>query len=419
MSRARCRILLHNARLCTTGRAIPCGWLVVEGGVIADLGEGTPAGKAPPPGRASDATFDLQGHILAPGLIDLHAHGALGHDTMDATPESLREMARFYARHGVTSFLATTMAASRDALLVALRNICAVQAEGTGGAALLGAHLEGPYLNMARRGAQAPEQVRGVDPAEYTLLLECGVRLLTLSPELVGSQQLIREAAARGCVVSLGHTCSSYEVVQSAIGMGARHVTHLFNGMEPLHHRVPGAVGAALTSDALTCELIADGIHVHPAVLDLAVRCKGTRGVVLVTDAMRGAGMADGDYELGGQLVSVRDGQARLADGRLAGSTLTLERGVANISTWAHVPLKEALEMASLNPARELGLQRHKGALAVGMDADLAVLRTQGQVERPLRAGEGLEVLLSMVAGKIVCQAPGLVTQGQPTSLAC
>lgn len=380
------RLLLTNAEILSTAGRIRQGWLLIEEGRIAGLGEGTP-----PPTDAP--TLDLAGAFLAPGLIDLHAHGALGADTMDAAPEALERMARFYASHGVTGFLATTMTAPQEEILAALHTMAAVMAQGTGGAALLGAHLEGPYLDMERRGCHDPAQVRRAQIEEYARFFDTGVvRLITLAPEYPEHEALIGYAVERGAVVSLGHSRASYEVVRRAVALGASQVTHLFNAMDSLHHRAPGLVGAALTMEALDCQLIADTIHVHPAVLHLVVRAKGVDRVLLVTDAMSAAGMPDGDYILGNLAVAVRGGVPRIADGTLAGSTLTMERAVANMMAAAGLPLEAAWRMGSAVPARALGLGHRKGAIAVGMDADLTAL------------DDAFRVRLTLVGGQVVYQ---------------
>ncbi len=383
------RMLLHNAVVYTEDGPREHGWVLVEKGRIVRIGQGIV------PALLDAEYLDVEQCILAPGLIDLHVHGALGYDTMDATPEALRQIARFLARHGVTAFLATTMTAPFDAVLAALRNVALTMREGTEGAALLGAHVEGPYVDVERRGCQDATHVRRARPDEYEPLFDTGVvRLLTVAPEFPENQELIRFAISRGAVVAAGHTRASYDIMLRAVEWGVTQVTHLFNAMDPLHHRVPGVVGAALSLDALRCQLIADNIHVHPAVLKLAVRAKGVDRVILVTDAMRGAGMPDGTYDLGGQSVTVHQGEARLADGTLAGSTLTLERGVRNIMAAADLPLRDALNMASRVPAQAMGLQERKGSIAVGKDADLIIL------------SDDWNVLLTMVAGEIVYRGP-------------
>ena len=381
------RLLLTNAMVCSPGAPCAEGYVLVEDGIIGDIGQG-----APP--QIGGERLDLGGLTLAPGFIDLHAHGALGRDTMDADPAALREMAAFYARHGVTSFLATTMTAPQEQILDALRAIGQVRDEGSGGAQLLGAHVEGPYIDVERRGCQDANLVRCAAPDEYGPILDTGaVRLVTLAPEYAENRTLIAAARERGVVIAAGHTRASYEELLAAVELGISQVTHMFNAMEPLHHRKPGVVGGALALDALRCEVIADNVHVHPAVLKVAVRAKGVDGIMLVTDAMSGTGMPDGEYTLGGLRVTVRGGEARLADGTLAGSTLTLDRAVANIMAAAEIPLSDAVTMATRTPARALGLEGHKGAIAPGMDADLVAL------------DDDVRVRLTIVGGRVVYEA--------------
>jgi N-acetylglucosamine-6-phosphate deacetylase len=287
------------------------------------------------------------------------------------------------------------MTETSQAIMAALTNIRRSMRRGLEGASLLGAHLEGPYIDSARRGCHDPALVRSAQLEEYARYLESGVvRIITLAPELPGNDQLVEVAHQENVVVSAGHTRASYEELLSAARRGVSMVTHLYNGMEPMHHRNPGAVGAALQLGELRCELIADNLHVHPAMLDLALRCKGPDRIVLVTDAMRGTGMPEGKYALGGLTVSVRSGAARLADGTLAGSTLTLNRAVRNMAAATGLTVTEALPMASLNPARVLGLAHRKGTLAPGMDADLILVDDE------------MHVALTMVAGRIVHRSP-------------
>ena len=393
------RTLFYNARVYAKDRPHDGGWVLIDAGCISDLGWG-----APPLATGGDE-IDVEGHILAPGLIDIHVHGALGYDTMDATPEALEQMARFYAQHGVTAFLATTMSGPSRSIIAALRNIAEVMRVGTGGAELLGAHVEGPYLDVEKRGCQDPAHVRPADPLEYHAMFDTGaVKLITLAPESPENQALIRYAIDQGAAVAIGHTRASYDAVCCAVELGATQVTHLFNGMEPLHHRRPGAVGAALTLDSLRCQLIADNVHVHPAVLKLAVSIKGPERIILVTDAMRGTGMPDGEYSLGGLAVTVRGGVARIASGALAGSTLTLERALSNIMAAAELSLLEALSMATSSPALALRLEERKGAIAIGMDADLIVLDAE------------VKVLLTMVGGRVTYRRPSTTEDGHTSA---
>lgn len=332
--------------------------------------------------------IDARGLLVVPGFIDIHVHGADGHDTMDATPQAIHGMASFFAQHGVTSYLPTTVSAAGEAIRDAIANVKETPQPGDG-AQHLGIHLEGPYLNHEYRGAQALEYLRQADPAEYLPWLEAGnVRLITLAPEFPGALELIQTGIARGVRFALGHTATTYEQARAAVDHGAGQVTHIFNGMPPMHHRAPGLIGAALNDDRLACQIIADGIHVHPAVVALLVRLKGSSRTILVTDAMRATGLPDGDYALGEALMHVTNGVARTDAGGLAGSTLTLDQGLRNVMQYAGLSLAEALPMATSTPAAAMGWQGLKGMLAPGADADLVALDHDHQVRMTMVAGE-------------------------------
>ncbi len=385
-------LLMKNARICAPDGVHSQGWVFLKDGIIAEMGW---EGVAAAPRHPDAECIDLGGRLLAPGLIDIHTHGAVGIDTMDADLEGLQKMMRFYAKHGVTLFLATTMTAPQAKIDRALATIAAAMQAPSPGAKILGAHVEGPYLNRKKGGAQRAEDIRLAEIREYTPLIENDVvRLITLAPEYPENLVLATEASRQGIKVAAGHTCASYEEMSYAVARGISQVTHLFNGMESLHHREPGAVGAALTIDALYCQLIADKIHIKPEVLRLAARAKGMDRIILISDAMRGTGMPDGVYKLGGTVVTVEQGVARTPSGALAGSTLTLERAVANMAIATGRTYEEILPMATRVPAEAMGL-KHKGQLRAGWDADLIVLDAQYMIE------------MTMVNGKIVYDRAG------------
>jgi N-acetylglucosamine-6-phosphate deacetylase len=343
-------------------------------------------------------TIDVGGAALGPGLIDLHVHGA---DGVELMPDDLNKadldggavltrMARFLARHGVTGFFPATVTASMPATEIAIRRVRGAFSSRTGGARVLGIHLEGPYLSAERLGAQSPDHC--VPPTLESVAHLCSlVRgmpcIATLAPEVPGGMDAIRAFADAGVVVSIGHTVADAEQAEAAFAAGATQVTHMFNGMPPMHHRRPGVVGTALATEGVSVELIADGVHLHPTTVRMAIAAKGIDRVLLVSDSMAATGCADGEYVLGPVKVRVRKGEARLESGALAGSTLTLDRALSNVARWTG-GLGAAWQMASLNPARQLGIDDQVGRLAEGCLADLVVLDQDGQVALTLVGGE-------------------------------
>jgi N-acetylglucosamine-6-phosphate deacetylase len=379
------RLLVTGARVLTPAGEWPRGWIAVEGRRIAAMGQGES-----PPGAGGDVLV-ADGLVALPGFVDLHVHGAVGADVMDADPEGLRRMARFYAGHGVTAWLPTTMTAGAPDIERALEAVRAVAGPVEGGATILGAHLEGPYLSPARAGAQDESWIRVADRAEATRLLDTGVvRLLAVAPEIDGNHWLIGAATARGVTVSAGHTDATYDQTLAAVQAGVRHVTHAFNAMRPLGHREPGVLGAALTVPELRCELVADNVHVHPAAMRLLVKAKGAGGVVLVSDAVRATGLPDGAYTVGDRPAIHMGGAIRLADGTLAGSVLTLDRALRNLQSATGRPLAELWPAASRNAAKAIGVDDAKGSLEPGKDADLVLL------------DPALEVVVTVAEGSIV-----------------
>jgi N-acetylglucosamine-6-phosphate deacetylase len=330
--------------------------------------------------------------LIVPGLVDLHVHGADGADFMDGDEESNGRILAFHARHGTTALAATTLSASRGDLESAVEAIAR-----SGGrrrsAEVVAIHLEGPYINAEKAGAQDRGSIRPADIQELAALISEAPRLkwiVTIAPEIEGAMALIEHFRDR-VTFSIGHTNATFSEAVAAVEMGASHFTHLFNAMTPLRHREPGVVGAALLEVDTTVELIADGIHVHKAVLHIAATTMPHR-VALVTDAMRACGLGDGTYKLYGKEVVVADGAARLADsGALAGSVLTMARAVKNMVELAGVPIERVLPLATSIPARVAGVGDRKGKIESGYDADLLLLDDRLEVERVYVRGEALE----------------------------
>jgi len=376
-------MLIHNARVVTPGSVWPNGWLLCRDGRIALMG----AGDAPQ--FDGEEVIDADGLLLLPGMIDVHVHGSIGSEAMDGDPEGLRNMARFFAEHGVTSFLATTWTGSSERINGALEAIAGVTGPISGGATILGAHLEGPYLNPEHCGAQDSHHIRRADHNEALKFLDYGIiRLLALAPEFPENEWLIGECIRRGITVSAAHTSATYEDLRRAVRLGLTQSTHTYNAMHGLHHRELGALGAALTMPEIRCELIADNIHVHPAAQLLLWMAKGRDGVILITDAVRGAGLPEGTkYLQDGREVSVH-GAIYLPDGTLSGSAITLDFGLANFMKATGQPLTAVWQATSLNAARAIGVAHQKGSIAPGLDADLILMDEHAQVLMTIVAGE-------------------------------
>lgn len=383
-------LLITGARVITPAQTWPRGWLLADGSRIALMGPGEP------PRLAADHMIDGTGLTLLPGFIDVHAHGAVGHEAMDATPQALQAMARYYAGHGVTAFCAATWTDSAPRIHAALNAIGEAQGPQANGATLLGAYLEGPYLNPERCGAQSVKHIRRAGHEEALAFLETGIiREVALAPEYPENHWLIEACVARGITVSAAHTAATYDQMRHAVSLGLSQATHTYNAMTGLHHREPGTLGAVLVLDEIRAELIADNIHVHPAAMRILYASKGRDGIMLVTDAIRGAGMPDGEYEIDERTVLVRDGAVCLPDGTLAGSTLTMDRALRNFIAASAQPLDVVWPVSSLNAARALNLSHRKGSLEAGKDADLVLV------------DEALNVRLTVAEGRVVYQAQG------------
>ncbi|MCI8413595.1 MAG: N-acetylglucosamine-6-phosphate deacetylase [Clostridia bacterium] len=329
--------------------------------------------------------------VVLPGFIDRHIHGAGGCDAMDGTDEALTTIADTVAREGTVGFLATTMTQSPENITAALKAVKAYREKGRkDGASVLGVHLEGPFIAAAHKGAQpleyvAKPSVRVFD--EYNAASGNCIKIVTLAPEEEGAAELIAHLIRKGIAPSIGHTGAKHADVLRAIEAGATNVTHTYNAQSPLHHREIGVVGSALLCDALDCELICDTIHVSVPAMKLLYKCKPEGKLTLITDAMRAKGLQDGVSELGGQTVYVKGGEARLADGTLAGSVLRMNRAIENMVEKVGVPLTQAVDCATVVPAKSLGIDKDTGSISLGKQADFAVLDKNYDVVLTVRGG--------------------------------
>lgn len=349
-------------------------------------------------GEWSTNRYEIKNGWICPGLIDIHIHGGRGYDTMDGSSEAMQTIAEHLVQHGVTGFLATTMTGDLKHLEKVVEQVAqtASHLEATGNelsAQILGIHLEGPWINYDYKGAQNGKYVEHPTIEDARRIYEASngwLRMVTMAPEQKNALKLIRYLKEQGVKISIGHSGAVFEEVEQAVQNGGEHFTHCFNAMKGLHHREPGVVGAAMYFDHVTCELIADGIHVHPIVMSILYKLKKHHQLVLVSDGMRATGMKKGIYDLGGQTVYVSEKGARLEDGTLAGSILTLNQAVANIINWCGVPLHEAVSMASLTPAKVIGEDHRKGMLKAGYDADLTIM------------DEDFGIIQTVVGGRVV-----------------
>ncbi|GAA2335551.1 N-acetylglucosamine-6-phosphate deacetylase [Saccharopolyspora halophila] len=370
-------LILTGARVVTTRGVLDPGWVRVTGDEIAEVGVGTP-----PAGPARD----LDGHWLVPGFVDIHCHGGGGGSFTALEPAQARAAADFHRAHGTTTMLASLVSAPLPELVKQVGALADLVGEGL----LAGIHLEGPFLSHARCGAHDPDALRSPDPESIGQLIEAGrgaIRMLTLAPELPGSRDAVRQLTEAGVIAAVGHTDAVADQVSAAVEAGATVATHLFNGMRGLHHREPGPVGELLDDERVSVELICDLVHLHPTVARLAAEHAGIDRTLLVTDAISATGAGDGTYELGALPVTVSDGEPRLSDGSLAGSTLTMDVAFANLVRSCGLSVPAAVAATATNPARLLGLSGRVGSISPGATADLVVLDQNLTLRTVLRAG--------------------------------
>ena len=375
-----------------TPASIPNGVVVVEDGRIREVAAREAIDL---PQGAREVRLD-EG-IITPGFVDTHNHGAGGRDVMEASRESLDVICRTLARFGTTSYYPTTLTAPEADIRRAFECLADYVQESEARprpmAQPLGIHMEGPYLSVTRRGVHPAEHL--VEPTldAYRKLAEAAggqLRIVTLAPELARAAELIEEMLKTRVQPSMGHTDSTYEQAKKAVELGVRRATHVFNAMRPFRHRDPGVIGAVLEEASVTAELIADGVHVDPVAIRLLYRCKGRDGIALISDGLSATGMPPGEYSVGGLTVEARDGACYYSD-RLAGSVLTLDRAVRNMRDFLHLPLEEVIQMATLNPARMIGIDDRKGCLQAGADADLVLMDSDLNVRQVYARGLPVE----------------------------
>lgn len=379
-------------RLYTPVEEIAAPLLIVDDGRITEVSSRTQR-ELP----ADTRLIDFGDAILVPGFFDIHIHGGAGLDLMRAATDELPRLGKFLSGHGVTSYFPTTVAAPLDSTYAALGRLAdAIEAPTSANgdpvrARPLGIHLEGPFLSHKRRGVHPPEYLVTPTVEIFDRLWQAArghVRMMTIAPEIPGALEVIAEAARRNVCVSIGHSDADLPTAKEGIKAGAHHATHTFNAMRPLDHREPGIIGEVLSDDRITADLIADGIHVSPEVVKVFLQAKGPERAVLITDAISATGMPDGRYQLGPIQVDVKDGKCT-SNGSLAGSVLTMDRAIRNVTKFSNWSLRSAVRAATLNPAQAVGLSQKQGSLVPGANADFVVLNSAGVVQKTIVAGRG------------------------------
>ncbi|MCH4985795.1 N-acetylglucosamine-6-phosphate deacetylase [Macrococcoides goetzii] len=367
-----------------TEEGIVDGYIVINNKKIEAIQTGLYSGE--------DSVCDYHDAYIMPGFIDIHIHGGYGEDAMDASFEGLKHLSKSLLSEGTTSFLPTTMTQSNDNIIQALQNIKNVHNDEYEGAEILGVHLEGPFISEEKIGAQNPKYVQQPNVEQLKTFQEQSgdlIKIITFAPEKEGAKEMIESFPE--IIFSIGHSAATYEQAEQAVANGARHITHLYNGSSGFQHREPGVVGMALTNDNIHTELIVDGLHAHPASVKLAITAKGNEKFYLITDAMRAKGKPDGVYDLGGQAVTVKDGEARISSGALAGSVLKMNHGLKQLLEYSGKDLSELWRVTSLNQAVALKIDDSKGSIKEGKDADIVILDENFEVISTIKSGKRYE----------------------------
>lgn len=379
-------LIVTASQLFTPLESIASPFIVIEDGYVTSVASQREAEI--PQGKI----LAFKDQALAPAYLDIHLHGSGGHDVMEADDTALMAIEGMLASRGVAAYLPTTVTAAEDRTLRALEHLGKAMRKGVqpGRTTPIGIHLEGPFISCAKRGVHPPEHLVAPSPEKLERYWEASggtLRMLTIAPEIPGAIETIRHARQLGIRCSIGHSNATYEEATAGIAAGATHATHTFNAMRALDHRDPGILGAVLQHRELTADIIADGIHVHPSVVDLFIRAKGLDRAILITDAISATGMPEGRYDLGGLEVEVKDERCQY-NGKLAGSVLTLERAIRNVMSFSKLNLQDALRLVTLNPALLIGMSEERGSLKPGSRADIVVLTPEGQLVQTLLGGE-------------------------------
>ncbi len=386
------RTVITADRLITPEESIDSPVVVIEDGAITQIG---PRSHVDAP---SGHRLEFPGCMLAPAYFDIHIHGSAGRDVMEGTPDAFSTIGKFLARHGVGAFLATTVTAPVDVTLRSLEAMSALIGLHSEGATPLGIHIEGPFLSPHKKGAHPERLLQKPSIELFDRMWQAAqgkIRLMTIAPELPGAEDLIRHATSLGVRVSLGHSNADTAAARAGIGAGAVSATHTFNAMRQFDHRDPGLLGEVLANDYLFAELICDGLHVHPDAVRIYWKTKGADRAMLITDAMSAAGMPDGTYKLGELDVRVVNGKCVIGEDTLAGSTLSLDRGVRNFAEFTGASIHQVAKLVTRNPARMTGFEAQVGLLAVGRPADITVLSVENEVVETIVRGQPVSQLLT------------------------